>query len=277
MTRRRVLPAVAGCATFRRETVALCQRRGAALPAARHRSARCRDRPRQRAGQCARRSGGRSTHGGAAQKRPYADRRARGHARVPPDTGRMARSTLGRALRGLRQRAGITQEELGVRIGHRSHLHLTRGGRADQPALGTLQRFLRALDATHADLAAEVERWLAELEIEPLRGLPRELWRYRASLSSVADLTSAETLAALGLPTAAPSRDQWPLFQDVGEQLHAVGCDGRVGVRAGPISVYGGGRRRRRPSNSAPGGNRTRGLRLERPLLFGSPKRTVDH
>ncbi len=28
---------------------------------------------------------------------------------------------------------------------------------------------------------------------------------------------------------------------------------------------------------SAPGGNRTRGLRLERPLLFGSPKRTVDH
>jgi hypothetical protein len=28
---------------------------------------------------------------------------------------------------------------------------------------------------------------------------------------------------------------------------------------------------------SAPGGNRTRGLRLERPLLFDSPKRTVDH
>jgi uncharacterized protein len=28
---------------------------------------------------------------------------------------------------------------------------------------------------------------------------------------------------------------------------------------------------------NAPGGNRTRGLRLERPLLFGSPKRTVDH
>jgi hypothetical protein len=30
-------------------------------------------------------------------------------------------------------------------------------------------------------------------------------------------------------------------------------------------------------SASAPGGNRTRGLRFERPLLFGSPKRTVDH
>ena len=32
-----------------------------------------------------------------------------------------------------------------------------------------------------------------------------------------------------------------------------------------------------RTSKSAPGGNRTRGLRFERPLLFGSPKRTVDH
>jgi hypothetical protein len=28
---------------------------------------------------------------------------------------------------------------------------------------------------------------------------------------------------------------------------------------------------------SAPGGNRTLGLRLERPLLFDSPKRGVDH
>ena len=47
-----------------------------------------------------------------------------------------------------------------------------------------------------------------------------------ASLPSVADLTSAETLTSLGLPTAEPSRDQWPLFQDVGEQLHDAGCDG---------------------------------------------------
>ncbi len=82
------------------------------------------------------------------------------------------------------------------------------------------------LAAEEATVWAEWYRWLAELEIEPLRGLPRELWRYRASLSSVADLTSTETLAALGLPTAVPSRDQWPLFQDVGEQLHAADCDG---------------------------------------------------
>ena len=82
------------------------------------------------------------------------------------------------------------------------------------------------LGAEEATVWAEWYRWLAELEIEPLRGLPRELWRYRASLSSVADLTSAETLASLGLPAVAPSRDQWPLFQDIGEQLHAAGCDG---------------------------------------------------
>jgi len=44
--------------------------------------------------------------------------------------------------------------------------------------------------------------------------------------ASVADLTIVETLAALGLPAAEPSRDQWPLFQDVGEGLHAAGCDG---------------------------------------------------
>ena len=33
----------------------------------------------------------------------------------------------------------------------------------------------------------------------------------------------------------------------------------------------------RRWRKMRPAGNRTRGLRLERPLLFGSPKRTVDH
>jgi hypothetical protein len=42
------------------------------------------------------------------------------------------------------------------------------------------------LAAEEATVWAEWYRWLAELEIEPLRGLPRELWRYRASLPSVA-------------------------------------------------------------------------------------------
>jgi len=65
---------------------------------------------------------------------------------------------LGRALRGLRQRAGITQEELGARVGiDPTYISRVEGGRINL-RWGTLQRFLRALDATLADLAAEVEQ-----------------------------------------------------------------------------------------------------------------------
>jgi RES domain-containing protein len=102
--------------------------------------------------------------------------------------------------------------------------------RPPTPADGRWQRGANVegiyLAAEEATVWAEWYRWLAELEIEPLHGLPRELWRYRASLSSVADLTRAETLDAFGLPNAEPTRDQWPAFQDVGERLHAAGCDG---------------------------------------------------
>lgn len=82
------------------------------------------------------------------------------------------------------------------------------------------------LAAEEATAWAEWYRWLAELEIEPLRGLPRELWQHRVNLSSVADLTSADALAAVGLTSAEPTREQWPAFQDIGERLHADGCDG---------------------------------------------------
>jgi DNA-binding XRE family transcriptional regulator len=65
---------------------------------------------------------------------------------------------LGRALRGLRQQAGITQEELGARVGiDPTYISRVEGGRINL-RWGTLQRFLRALDATLADLAVEVER-----------------------------------------------------------------------------------------------------------------------
>ncbi len=112
--------------------------------------------------------------------------------------------------------------------------HIPAGGdplyRPPTPADGRWQRganvegiYLAAEDAT---VWAEWYRWLAELEIEPLHGLPRELWRYRANLSSVADLTSIETLNALGLTSAEPTREQWPAFQDVGAQLHADGYEG---------------------------------------------------
>jgi ribosomal protein S18 acetylase RimI-like enzyme len=45
----------------------------------------------------------------------------------------------------------------------------------------------------------------------------------------VADLVVASVpgvLAELGLPDAIPGREQWPVFQQVGERLHAEGFDG---------------------------------------------------
>jgi RES domain-containing protein len=82
------------------------------------------------------------------------------------------------------------------------------------------------LAAEEATVWAEWYRWLAEHEIEPMRALPRQLWRYRANLRNVADLTAPAALTALGLPETQPSREQWPAFQDVGEQLHASGFEG---------------------------------------------------
>jgi RES domain len=56
----------------------------------------------------------------------------------------------------------------------------------------------------------------------------------------VADLTSSEALAGLDLPTAEPTRAQWPAFQDVGERLHAAGCEGvlyRSAARPGGLCL----------------------------------------
>ncbi|MFI5005694.1 MAG: RES family NAD+ phosphorylase [Solirubrobacterales bacterium] len=52
--------------------------------------------------------------------------------------------------------------------------------------------------------------------------------------------TSAEALAALDLPAAEPIRAQWPAFQDVGERLHAAGCEGvlyRSAARSGGLCL----------------------------------------
>ena len=65
---------------------------------------------------------------------------------------------LGQALRGLRQQAGITQEELGARVNiDPTYVSRVEGGRINL-RWATLQRFLQALDANLADLAAEVEQ-----------------------------------------------------------------------------------------------------------------------
>lgn len=64
---------------------------------------------------------------------------------------------LGRALRELRDRAELTQEQLAERIG----IDLTYVSRVERGKRGvrwhTVMRFLRALDASLGDLAAVIE------------------------------------------------------------------------------------------------------------------------
>jgi transcriptional regulator with XRE-family HTH domain len=68
-----------------------------------------------------------------------------------------AQRALGRALRELRQRAGLTQKELGLRAGaNDTYLSQVETGQRDI-RWSTVTRLLHALDATLADLAAEVE------------------------------------------------------------------------------------------------------------------------
>lgn len=68
------------------------------------------------------------------------------------------RHALGQALRELRRQAALTQEELGARMGiDATYISRVEGGRINL-RWATLQRFLRALGAPLADLAAEVER-----------------------------------------------------------------------------------------------------------------------
>jgi len=69
-----------------------------------------------------------------------------------------AQRALGRALRELRNRAGLTQKELGVRAGaDDTYLSQVETGQRDI-RWSTVTRLLHALNATLADLAAEVER-----------------------------------------------------------------------------------------------------------------------
>ena len=70
---------------------------------------------------------------------------------------------------------------------------------------------------------AEWYRYLAEAGLPPRMGLPRDLWRWGISLPKVADLTTEERLARVGLPRIGPTRLQWPGFQPVGERLHRTG------------------------------------------------------
>ena len=78
---------------------------------------------------------------------------------------------------------------------------------------------------------AEWYRALAELGLPPHRTLPRDLWAFRVS-ATVADLSSPELLASVGLAAPRPGRTQWPAYQRVGEQLAAEGWRGLVAPSA---------------------------------------------
>jgi RES domain-containing protein len=112
--------------------------------------------------------------------------------------------------------------------------HVPAGGaplfRPEHPADGRWQRddviegFYLAGDEPTA--WAEWYRALAELAIPPMRQMPRDLWRFNVHIEGVADLSSAERLAEVGLPPPMPLRSQWPRFQAVGESLAADGWPG---------------------------------------------------
>jgi RES domain-containing protein len=79
---------------------------------------------------------------------------------------------------------------------------------------------------------AEWYRMLAERALPPPLALPRELWRIEVKLDQVADLSTADRLARLGLAQPRPGRSTWPAYQEVGERLHVDGCAGLVAPSA---------------------------------------------
>jgi transcriptional regulator with XRE-family HTH domain len=73
------------------------------------------------------------------------------HAREP-------QPALGLALRRIRQRAGITQEELGHSAGiHPTWISRIESG-VNNPAWGTVRRLVAGLDVTLLELVALIER-----------------------------------------------------------------------------------------------------------------------
>jgi RES domain-containing protein len=79
---------------------------------------------------------------------------------------------------------------------------------------------------------AEWYRHLAESGLPPGRGLPRDVWRYAVKRLEVADLSTADRLARVGLAMPAPGRATWAPFQAVGELLLSEGWAGLVAPSA---------------------------------------------
>jgi RES domain-containing protein len=78
---------------------------------------------------------------------------------------------------------------------------------------------------------AEWYRHLAERMIPPLAQMPRELWTWSVRVE-VADLSTAERLAEVGLSPLTPDGASWPAYQRVGEQIATEGWRGLIAPSA---------------------------------------------
>jgi RES domain-containing protein len=72
---------------------------------------------------------------------------------------------------------------------------------------------------------AEWYRWLAERGLPPTRAIPHDHHVWQLDLE-LADLSSARTLASLGLDLPQPGRRTWPAYQRIGETLYREGWAG---------------------------------------------------
>jgi hypothetical protein len=66
---------------------------------------------------------------------------------------------------------------------------------------------------------AEFYRHLAESGLPPEQAMPRDVWNWKLTLPTVADLSSQARLNRVGLPLPEPGRRTWPSFQAVAGSL----------------------------------------------------------
>jgi RES domain-containing protein len=113
--------------------------------------------------------------------------------------------------------------------------------RADTPADGRWQHGETVpalyLADTIETATAEWYRALAEWGLYPQDHVPYDHHRWRIDLpasdrGSIADLSDAERLHALALDPPKPSRQTWPPYQNVGEQLWREGWAGLIAPSA---------------------------------------------
>jgi RES domain-containing protein len=95
---------------------------------------------------------------------------------------------------------------------------------------GSVVRGLYLADES-ATATAEWYRFLAERGLPPAHAIPHDQHIWHIDLE-LADLSSADRLAAVDLPLPRPSRRTWPPFQAVGDALAHAGWAGLLAPSA---------------------------------------------